>query len=606
MSQVFLLDGILNHNEPREYVVTCTSMDDIESLYDDLKDKEIVKKRPLSKNTHYMLTSEEALQLKNNPKVSNIQLADFIKSSIKMSSFIQTGNFSKKNSTTSINNTDKNWALLICIEGKQRSGWGDDATNVVNSTINRLYTGKNVDVIIVDGISSVTEHPEFSLNVNGTGGSRLIKFNWYYLNDIVGNYPNTGGVLYHDYDDSFDPNSEAYKNHGTHVAGIVGGNTNGWAKDANLYQISPYGFGGIDPLLIWDYIRAFHASKPINLFTGRKNPTICNCSYRNSFTSQQLFDFGFGSPVFGVFRNVGIGQTSLVEGLPQISGEPLTENELNRIGIITEAGTTNFTFPYYDESIVSDITQALDDGIIIVGSAGNESFFIDKPSGVDYDNQIYFGYKDEQNNLVLTANIFYHRGSAPAAVPGVINVGAISSDSTEKLSSYTNRGLGIDIFAPGDWIISAVATSQGSSDIPNFYTGSLTTDSRNTNYYFGRDYGTSAASAQVSGVLACIMEQYPSLTPSEALSYLLTNASYKQIPQDIEDVYYVDAPVSNTSPSYFSTRIMNKNYFLGAENRYLKFRKLRPTVGELYPPQDYFIRPSTGIVYPRTNLRIVT
>ena len=112
MSQVFLLDGILNHNEPREYVVTCTSMDDIESLYDDLKDKEIVKKRPLSKNTHYMLTSEEASQLKNNPKVSNIQLADFIKSSIKMSSFVQTGNFSKKNSTTSINNTDKNWALL--------------------------------------------------------------------------------------------------------------------------------------------------------------------------------------------------------------------------------------------------------------------------------------------------------------------------------------------------------------------------------------------------------------------------------------------------------------------------------------------------------------
>ena len=604
MSEAFLLNGILNHTEPKEYVVTCISMDDLESLYDDLKNVELVKKRPLSKNTHYMLTSEQALQLKNDPRIKNVQLADFIKSSIKMSSI----DFTKKNNSSSIVDTDKNWGLLRCIEGKQRFGWGDEtATNTINASIDRLYTGKNVDVIIVDGISPVPNHPEFYLDVAVDGvDSRYIEFNWYSLNGVVGNYPDTGGVAYYDFDDISDPNSEAYKNHGTHVAGIVAGNTNGWATDATIYNISPYGFGGIDPLLIWDYIRAFHANKPINFFTGRKNPTICNCSYRNSFTNQQLLDFGFGTPIFGIFRGVGIGQTTSISGSEQLAGVSLTEDELNRIGIVTETGTNNFTFPYYDESIVSDITQALEDGIIIVGSAGNESFFIDKPDGVDYNNQLYFGYKNEVDELVLTGNIFYHKGSAPSSVPGVINVGAISSDSTEKIATYTNKGLGIDVFAPGDWIISSVATSTGSHDILGYDTGATTVDTRDTDYLFGRDSGTSAASAQVSGVIACLMEQYPSLTPSQALIYIINNASYFQIPQDINDVYYTDIPVSNTSPTYFSTRIMNKNFLLGAENRYLKFKKLRPTVGELYPPQDYFIRPSTGIIYPRANLRIVT
>jgi len=608
LSEAILLNGILNHTEPKEYVVTCISMDDLESLYDDLKNVELVKKRPLSKNTHYMLTSEEATQLKNDPRIKNVQLADFIKSSIKIAAFNQTSNFTKKNSSASIVDTDKNWGLLRCFKGKQITGWGDDtATNTINDTINRLYTGKNVDVIIVDGISSVPHHPEFYLDVAVDGvDSRYTEFNWYSLNGVVGNYPDTGGVSYYNYDDSSDPNSEAYKNHGTHVAGIVAGNTNGWATDASIYNISPYGFGGIDPLLIWDYIRAFHANKPINFFTGRKNPTICNCSYRNTFTNQQLLDFGFGTPIFGIFRGVGIGQTTSIGGSEQLSGVSLTEEELNRIGIITETGTTNFTFPYYDESIVSDITQALEDGIIVVGSSGNESFFIDKPDGVDYNNQLYFGYNNEVDELVLTGNIFYHKGSAPSAVPGVINVGAISADSTEKIATYTNRGTGITVFAPGDWIISSVATSAGSHDIVGYNNGTTTVDTRDTDYLLGRDSGTSAASAQVSGVIACILEQYPSLTPSQALSYVISNSSYFQIPQDSNDIYYTDIPVSNTSPTYFSTRIMNKNFLLGAENRYLKFRKLRPTVGELYPPQDYFIRPSTGIIYPRTNLRIVT
>ena len=617
MSDLNIPFNIIDHEFLKEYVVNCVSMEELESLYDDLETEggsdyipdrivEVAKRRPTSKNTHYMLSSDEAKLLRNDPRVNSVQAADFIKSSIKMATS-QTATFSKVPPANSITESYKNWALLRCLEGKKRSGWGDDTgTQTQTDTIQRLYTGKNVDIIIVDGITSVPDHPEFAIDLDASGGTRCLQFDWYYLNNIVGNYPSTG-VSYYNYNDSSDPNSEAYKNHGTHVAGIVAGNTNGWARDATIYNISPYGFGGIDPLLIWDYIRAFHANKPINPTTGRKNPTICNCSYENSFTSQQLLSYGFGKPLFGVFRDVGIGHTTTVDGLPQIAGIELTEDELNRMGIITETGTTNFKFPYYDEAIVSDITQAINDGIVIVGAAGNESFFVDSPSGVDYNNQLYFGVKDEFDNVILTASLYYHKGSAPSAVHGVINVGAISADSTEKISSYTNKGPGIDVFAPGDWIISSVATSAGSHDISNQNTGALVYDSRrNGTYLLGRDYGTSMASAQVTGMVACLMEAYPSMTANTALNFMKANATYYQIPQDVDDIYYISSPVSNTAPSYFSTRIMHKNYLLGAPNRYARLKKLRATSGDIYPPQDFLLRPSSGILYPRSNLRIVT
>ena len=594
-------------------------MDALESLYNDLETEggsecipnrvvEVIKRRPTSKNTHYMLSSDEAKQLKNDPRVSSVQSTDFIKSSIKMAAYSQSSIFSKISPPDNFIGTYKNWGLLRCIEGRQRYDWGNTTeTKLQDATIERIYTAKNVDVIVVDGISSVPNHPEFAKNPDGTGGTRYIQYNWYELNNYVGNFPETGGISYYDYDDTYDLKSEEYKNHGTHVTGVVAGNSNGWAKDANIYQISPYGFGMIDPLLIWDYIRAFHANKPINPLTGKKNPTICNCSYENVFTSSYLESQGFGKPVFAIFRDVGIGEATIVDGIPQIVGVPLSEEELNRVGIITETGTTNFTFPYYDEIIVSDITQALNDGIIIVGAAGNENFFIDSPDGIDYNNQIYFGTKDEFDNVLLTENIFYHRGSAPAAVPGVINVGAISADSTEKIASYTNRGPGIDVFAPGDWIISSIATYSGSHDIPTQDTGLNNPDFRGDyNYVVGRDFGTSSASAQVAGIIACLLEAYPSLTPLEALYSIKANSTYYQIPQDEDDIYYTDSPVSNTAPSYFSTRIMHTNYLLGAENRFARLKKLRNFSGEIYPPQDYTLRPISGILYPRSNLRIVT
>ena len=53
-------------------------------------------------------------------------------------------------------------------------------------------------------------------------------------------------------------------NHGVHVAGTVAGNTLGWAREANIYNIEFYYDGAVNQVVnnspltsstLWDYIR---------------------------------------------------------------------------------------------------------------------------------------------------------------------------------------------------------------------------------------------------------------------------------------------------------------------------------------------------------------
>lgn len=64
--------------------------------------------------------------------------------------------------------------------------------------------------------------------------------------------------------------------HGAHCTSNVAGNTQGWARDANIYNLTY----NDDP----QYVVKFHKEKPINPETGRPNPTVMNNSwgYRNA------------------------------------------------------------------------------------------------------------------------------------------------------------------------------------------------------------------------------------------------------------------------------------------------------------------------------------
>ena len=155
---------------------------------------------------------------------------------------------------------DKNWGLYRVIEGDSVTNWGSDGTDeITNRTIVTTSSGKNVDVVIVDAHVN-PDHPEFAVNPDGSGGSRVNQFNWFQYNSVLG-YGSNGTYTYSTSGAS--PNS----NHGTHVAGTACGNTQGWARDANIYNMAfsdtLSGVTDWDEKL-WDYLRHFHKNKAIN------------------------------------------------------------------------------------------------------------------------------------------------------------------------------------------------------------------------------------------------------------------------------------------------------------------------------------------------------
>ena len=80
---------------------------------------------------------------------------------------------------------------------------------------------------------------------------------------------------------SYNPQNSSQSNHGMHVASIACGNSQGLASESNIYNINPY---ENNTNLIFDSIREFHNSKPINTGTNRKNPTVINNSWTYSYT----------------------------------------------------------------------------------------------------------------------------------------------------------------------------------------------------------------------------------------------------------------------------------------------------------------------------------
>ena len=267
-----------------EYIVTCRSYEDLENLYDDMETPggslhipdravDLVHRREISRNTHYMLTEEEAVEIRNDERVIACERLAKDRGIVPDYLWTQTDDFNKTTGTFA--SDDKNWGLYRVIEGDSVTNWGSDGTDeITNRTIVTTSSGKNVDVVIVDAHIN-PDHPEFAVNPDGTGGSRVNQFNWFQYNSVLG-YGSNGTYTYSTSGAS--PNS----NHGTHVAGTCCGNTQGWARDANIYNMSfsdtLSGVTDWDEKL-WDYLRHFHKNKAINSATGRRNPTITNHSW---------------------------------------------------------------------------------------------------------------------------------------------------------------------------------------------------------------------------------------------------------------------------------------------------------------------------------------
>jgi hypothetical protein len=297
-------------------------------------------------------------------------------------------------------------------------------------------------------------------------------------------------------------------NHGTHVAGIAAGKTQGWCRNARIITTSFYDIeSNAQAILDW------HVAK------GGTRPTIMNNSWGFSIA------YVPAAYVQSVnYRGTNYVKPSLLSLYPDFQDRPKQE----RVEIITEWSSfftskgvcirsiyTQSPNRYYAEfddlfpdgeysvelsfipaaydAVNEVMNEFIESGIIVISAAGNSAFEIVPSGSIDYDNSISFGGSSVWK---------YNRGATPAVINNsdssisnnTIAVGSLSNHNYK--SKFSCCGSGVTVFAPGAGIISSVfpISPEGS------YINTNITDLDVYN-------GTSMASPQVAGVLGVIAQE---------------------------------------------------------------------------------------------------
>tara|TARA_B100001093_G_scaffold518163_1_gene602089 strand:+ start:11477 stop:13132 length:1656 start_codon:yes stop_codon:yes gene_type:complete len=542
-----------------EYIVTLKDHNDLDDFYTQMEESSgnttipsrkctCTSRRTISRNTNYDLSEQEALELSKDSRVLAVEEPPEKRGIEPVPLWDQTADFQKNLST--ISSTDKNWGLFRTINGASVANWGNDNTTSHNATIKTTSSGKNVDVVVVDR-HLASNHPEFAVNADGTGGSRFVNFNWFQYSSALG-YSSNATYSY----------MLGTSSHGTHVAGTVAGNTQGWARDANIYNMEfASDAGGNNGVAgwtnnLWDYLRHFHKNKDINPATGRRNPTITNHSWGYSQGTLNLSTVG--SVTYRGTTTVVSGSTSERQAILESKGCPCLY------------GVYLYRIPARVASVDADVADAIADGVVVIGAAGNSYWPMDVPGGQDYDNSIDL--------------IRYHtRGMTPAAATDVICVGSVGSKVAEYKSTFSNFDRRIDVWASGSNIISSMGTAQDPYAAPYPVNA---TDPRDSNYRIAAISGTSMSSPQVTGYIACLSEQEPNLTNADVLQHLIENSK------------------ANVADAGASNPVQSPNESLAdSPNRWLFYVKKRPESGVAYPSITQNNRnPSTnGVKYPRSS-----
>lgn len=572
----------------RNYNVTMKNHSDCENLYNDMetsggtstvpdRECECSDRKPISRNTVYKLTYAEAEKLLTDERVAAVELTPEEQGLKPVTHGWQdtSNNYDKK---TESNSQDLNWGFIRQMVKDNPTGWGVGADLDLDRKVTSQYSGKNVDVVIMDDGCPYPSTFEYAQNADGTGYSRLVQYNWY----------SSSITSYTDYDYSMTAttNQPRTQEHGSHCMGTTAGNTQGWARDANIYFISFYDNNAMD------LVRDWHNNKPINPKTGIKNPTIINNSWGyndSSFTTGRVSSITYR----GTTYSPNSGDASL--------GTASWDSTLLNDFWVTRSLTRN-------AAADADFEDMINDGIIVVASAGNSNSYMDVDGGPDYDN-----------SYVAYGNTYYpHRGSTPGAGSEVINVGAAGAhDESSGSSIYTasgveqqdykaefsNFGPRCDIWGAGSaiqsiWNSADSLYDNDASPDPRCAALGLNTAGHQLINNFKKCPGTSMSGPNVCGVLACLLEAFPRATQSEVRNYLTTYC-------DSQMEWTTGGRNDDTDLGYSKNEDSRTRYIFLEQSRIssgVTASGDEPEMRSLaFPPQNGVDRPSSGVTFPRST-----
>lgn len=552
----------------KEYIVTLHKKEDLEQFYSEMESNafHLVLKRPMSRNTHYIMSEEQAEKLRQDPRVWAVEPVDSFqvkRQIVNNEPYDKVGNFWKADTQppSTISPNDLQWGHLHCAgnstqRGKNSfgpiaSGWSYEQ---VGEVVNVFNSGRHVDVIICDDPISYDSEEWYSPTTNS---SRFIQYQWFNeLNSIVSSFDDDGitlptGTI------TYGTNAATAQFHGNHVAGTAAGQYYGWAREANIYNMAitdPWPSGQQFPsLLIFDYLRAFHLNKPINPETGFRNPTITNHSYGGTIPMPN--------------DNLTFSDLTAVEyqGVVYNSSNP-GPSGWTETGVETDFGVRFGVdvYPAWSPAVNADIIDAIADGVVVIGAAGNDNLLFEIVNGPNWNNYL---------TVSGVGSFYYMRGGWPNSPDsGSINVGAISNEGDFRRAVFTNYGPAIDVFAPGQLIVSAFGNT-GLAD---------TKYTQGSGNYFFPISGTSMASPQVCGVAACLASGRRRFTQDDLIGYLQQHSIIGDMTFNLSGGGYNDNTSSQGSPNR-SLHIKNPRSSSG----YMTEQKGKRTSGQTFPRRRF-------------------
>ena len=471
-----------------------------------------------------------------------------------------------------------NWGLLRHQGGAEdnvtpQSGGGVDGNNVAvdstgtdqsgtythpvynDGTTNTDLDGTGVDIIMPLGTILDRTDTEFFTD----GATRLESFQW---NTLTG--MNTlPTVEYANLVTGRSGASDATIQHSEAVAYIACSNSYGWATGSKIYVFprNQMSNAGKDPFeYFYDCARLFHEAKAGTADADRPTVVISSFSKKLDTTDQaralffrnqiyaelapgggvkipvQEISFGSGSDLSALAygRKHGCPRSGFIDMTTQTNapytleqGEEVSDhnsdmgdhqNELNTMA--QDDATYNAEYAVYMEP-VKDMTDA---GVHHIVAAGNAGAKLCLPTNPDYNNAYIDPLTSAPDNL---HRVYFYNRPGWHVGPDTIVVGALSSNIYDQANSatfvYTDR----DRPSPGNFsttvykeIIASFSNKGDRVDTcaagENIY---LNLASLGTSYTYIAT-GTSFACPQVGGMVAQILQAYPTTSVSDMRKYI--------------------------------------------------------------------------------------